>query len=91
MKVRCKLCEFENGGFCSKKTKANHPIKIKVNKARTCDLYSEDGLRVLGDFRKREAHRAILKQQELQRAKFEQLRKTLEETKDKLPIVTEGD
>ena len=71
MKVKCSLCEFEDNGFCTKKVRGGKPASIKPNKRRNCDLYSEDALRVLGEFRKHEAHKAELKRQELRRAKFE--------------------
>ena len=70
MKVRCKLCEFESNGRCLKKKRGGQPIAIKVNKPRNCDLYSEDALKVLSQYRKREAHKAELQRQEMRRAKF---------------------
>lgn len=70
MRVRCKLCEFESNGRCLKKRRNGSPISVKINKPRNCDLYSEDALKVLGQFRKSEAHKAEMKRQELRRAKF---------------------
>lgn len=78
MRVRCKLCEFESNGRCTKKKKRGQAIAVKINKSRNCDLYSEDALRVLGQYRKREAHRAEMQRQELRRAKF---KATIEELK----------
>jgi len=78
MKVRCKLCEFESEGLCLKKRRDGNPTTIKVNKPRRCNLYSEDALRVLGQYRKREAHKVEIKRQELRRAKF---RATVEQLK----------
>ena len=70
MKVRCKLCEFEQKGFCLKKKRAGKPVKIKVNKSRSCSLYVEDARKVLEQFRKQEAHRAVLKRQGLQKVQL---------------------
>ena len=61
MSVRCRFCEFENGGFCLKKKRAGKPVKIEVNKKRSCGLFSEDSFRVLVDYRKREAHEKKLR------------------------------
>ncbi len=69
MKVRCRLCEHEKDGFCQKKGTAQKPVKIELNKPRTCDVFKEDGMRVLLDFRKRESHKKRVKtiqQQNLQ-------------------------
>lgn len=70
MRVRCNLCEFEDNGRCLKKRRAGSPIAVKINKPRNCDKYSEDALKVLGQYRKTEAHKAELKRQDLRRAKF---------------------
>lgn len=69
MKVRCFLCEHEKGGYCQKKRQATKPVKVKVNKARACDVYREDPLRVLADYRKREAHKKKLATLQEQRVK----------------------
>ena len=60
-RVRCKFCSHEKGGLCTKKTTRGFSPKVRVNKPRSCDLYSEDALRVLSDFRKREAHKGKLR------------------------------
>ena len=62
MKVRCRLCEHEKNGYCEKKSTTHKPVKIELNKPRTCSVFKEDGLRVLGDYRKREAHKRNVKQ-----------------------------
>ena len=51
-----------------KKKQSGKPIKIKLNKPRTCDKYSEDPLRVMADFRKRERHRKVILQQQERKA-----------------------
>ena len=79
MKVRCHLCKFEDNGFCNKKKRANKPVKIKLNKARSCSLYSEDPMKVLAQYRKREAHKAELKRQELRRVQLVQAIRQLKE------------
>jgi hypothetical protein len=61
MKVRCRLCENQKDGYCTKKVNNGHHVKIELNKPRSCDLYSEDGMRVVMDYRKKEAHNANLK------------------------------
>lgn len=71
MKVQCSLCEFEIDGFCSKKKKNSQPVKIKLNKRRTCGIYSEDVVRVLSEYRKKERHRANLKKITMKRAKVQ--------------------
>jgi len=78
MKVKCCLCEFEKAGFCLKKKKRGKPIKIKTSKGRTCDKYSEDGMRVFSQYRKKEAHKAGIQQQTLKRA---QLARAIEQAK----------
>jgi len=60
MKVQCSLCQYEDNGYCSKKKRSSKPLKIKVNKRRSCGLYEEDAFRVLQMYRKKEAHRAKL-------------------------------
>ncbi len=70
MKVQCSLCEFEVGGFCVKKKRRGKPIKIKTNKKRICDKYTEDGMRVFGQYRKKEAHKAGVHRQLLRRAQL---------------------
>ncbi len=80
MKVKCRLCEHESNGFCTKKTNNSKPIKIELNKSRTCDKYEEAGLRVLGEYRAKEAHKKKvlqLKQRNLQI--YEQITKAQEE------------
>ncbi len=57
MKVRCFLCAHEKDGFCQKKKTSSKPTKIRLNKPRSCELYSEDPLRVLADYRKKELHK----------------------------------
>ncbi len=69
MRVKCRLCVHESNGFCTKKTNNSKPIKIELNKSRVCDKYEEDGMRVLGDYRKNEAHKknvAQIKQRNMQ-------------------------
>lgn len=78
MRVQCCLCVFEKDGFCLKKKKRGNPIKIKPTKRRTCDLYSEDGMRVFSKFRAKEAHNASVKRQALRRA---QLAKAIEQAR----------
>ena len=68
MRVQCCLCEYEDAGFCTKKKRAGRPVKIKPSKRRTCASYSEEAVRVLTQYRKREAHRAALQRQVFQRA-----------------------
>ena len=70
MRVRCFLCEHEKDGYCQKKRQATKPVKVKVNKARVCDVYREDPLRVLADYRKREAHKKKLAVLQEQRVKL---------------------
>lgn len=60
MKVQCYLCEHEQNGFCSKKKKRGHLIKIELKKSRTCDVYSEDKFKVLIMFKKKEEHKRRL-------------------------------
>ena len=67
LKVRCKLCEHEVGGYCQKKKQATKPVKVRLNKPRACSIYKEDALRVLTDYRKREAHKKNLVAMEQQR------------------------
>ncbi len=67
LKVRCKMCEHEVNGYCQKKRQATKPVKVRLNKPRSCSLYSEDALRVLTDYRKREAHKKNLVAMEQQR------------------------
>lgn len=68
MRVQCCLCEYEDAGFCTKKKRVGRPIKIKPNKRRTCVAYSEEAIRVLTQYRKREAHRAALQKANLRQA-----------------------
>lgn len=70
MRVQCRFCENESAGFCSKKKQGGKPKKIKLRKRRSCDKYKEDALRVLDDYRKREAHKAIIKAQYLRQARI---------------------
>lgn len=60
MKVRCNFCEHESNGFCTKKLQRSKPIRIEVNKPRSCDVYSESAGKVVEDFRKKEAHKKKL-------------------------------
>jgi hypothetical protein len=60
MKVRCNFCEHERSGFCTKKLQRSKPIRIEVNKPRSCDAYSESAGKVVEDFRKKEAHKKKL-------------------------------
>lgn len=61
MSVKCKFCVFESGGLCTKKTRKGSPTSIKVNKKRNCDLYQEDPVRVLTDYRARQKAKAMHK------------------------------
>lgn len=70
MRVKCSLCCYELNGHCTIKKSGGKPAKVKVNKSRMCDLYKEDAIRVLADFRKKEAHKKVLKSQEIRRAKI---------------------
>lgn len=65
MKVRCRLCKHEKSGYCQKKTRDSWPVKIRTNKPRSCSLYEEDPLKVLGEYRKSEAHKKKLVNQQL--------------------------
>lgn len=80
MRVQCCLCEHEEGGFCFKKKRGGKPIKIKSGKRRTCVSYSEEAVRVLTDFRKRETHKATLRNQDKRRVLIE---KAIEDAKQK--------
>lgn len=79
MKVQCRLCEHEKNSFCSKKKQGGVFKKIKANKRRTCKVYSEDPLLVLGEYRKREAHKKLLQRQEQRRIYTEHALRELKE------------
>lgn len=70
MRVRCKFCQFEDGGTCSKKSS-----RVKINKPRTCSLYKEDSFRVFQQYKKEEKHKIKLRKMALQRAKINNLQK----------------
>lgn len=78
MRVKCKLCKFEEKGTCSKKKSV-----VRVNKPRRCGMYSEDALKVLEQYRKSEAHKSELKRQEMRRAQFKQIIEDVESGKFK--------
>ena len=80
MRVQCCFCEYEEDGFCSKKKRGGKPTKIKTNKRRTCTSYSEEAVRVLSDYRKKERHKATLRNLDRRRAL---LKDALEEAKKK--------
>ena len=82
MRVTCKLCQFEKAGACIKKRQGGKPKKIKLSKRRTCNRYEEDAIKVFSQFRKREAHRAALRQQELRRAQLASGMNKLQEERD---------
>ena len=80
MKVRCRLCVHELDGFCQKKFTAQKPVKIELNKPRTCGVFKEDGFRVLTDYRKREAHTKRVKSiQQQNLTVFQELTKVQED------------
>lgn len=70
MKVQCSFCEYEVDGFCVKKKQNSHPTKIKLNKRRTCGAYSEDVMKVLEEYRKKERHLANVKRLTMKRAQM---------------------
>lgn len=70
MRVQCCLCEHEEAGFCTQNKRGGKFIKIKPNKRRTCVKYSEEAVRVLTQYRKREAHRAAIQKATFRRAQM---------------------
>lgn len=62
MKVRCRFCKFESDSTCNKNIKQGHPVKIKLNKPRVCEMYEDDSHKLLIDFRKKEHHKKVLLQ-----------------------------
>lgn len=76
MKVRCKFCSHESKGACTKKVRKGKPEIVKVNKPRTCNLYNEDAVRVLSDFRAREKQKQVVARSN---ARFQYVKKLMEE------------
>jgi hypothetical protein len=44
-KIQCKMCLFENNGFCSKKRNGGKQVKVDLGKKRFCDLYVVDPIK----------------------------------------------
>jgi hypothetical protein len=82
MRVTCNLCQFEKEGACIKKRQGGKPKKIKLTKRRTCKIYEEDAMKVFTQFRKKESHRANLRQQELKRAQMAAIMRKLQTEKE---------
>lgn len=81
MRVTCKICQFEKNGACIKKRQGGKPKKIQLTKRRTCKVYEEDTMKVFTQFRKKEAHRAALRQQELKRSQMAAIMRKLQTEK----------
>jgi hypothetical protein len=91
MKVRCRLCSHEKDGFCTKKTNHGSLVKVELNKPRSCNIFNEDGMRVLYDYRKHEGHKANLKNIKARNVAImqaiENARKELASRKESLTVV----
>ena len=87
MKVKCKFCKFEKDGVCLKKKGGAGLSKVKLNKPRSCSLYTEEAIKVISDYRKKEKHKKVLQAQEQRNAKIREIirqQKVADEKKNKM-------
>jgi hypothetical protein len=86
MRVTCNLCKFESAGACTKKLQGGQPKKIKLTKRRTCGVFQEDPMKVFTAFRKKEAHRAKMREASVRRAKVAAVLADLKDRKENADV-----